>query len=69
MIETVEITDNSPIRATIFNDTRISIDSLKNVNNNSYHIEESRKKISTLERENWTIEFSWVKAHLRIYGN
>jgi hypothetical protein len=22
-----------------------------------------------LERTNWTVEFSWVKAHLGIYGN
>jgi hypothetical protein len=25
--------------------------------------------MSTLERANWTIEFSWVKAHVGIYGN
>jgi ribonuclease HI len=22
-----------------------------------------------LERTNWTVEFSWVKAHVGIYGN
>ena len=25
--------------------------------------------MSTLERANWTIEFSWVKVHVGIYGN
>ena len=25
--------------------------------------------MSTLERAKWTIEFSWVKAHVGIYGN
>ena len=60
-IESIEITDNSSRSATIFTDSRISIDSLKNANNHSYQVEESRK---TLERANWTIEFSWVKAHV-----
>jgi len=55
------------VTATIFTDRRISIDSLKNVNY-SYLIEETRK-MSTLETANWTIEFSWVKAHVGIYGN
>ena len=49
LIETIEITENSPRTATIFTDSRISIDSLKNVNNHSYLIEETRKKMSTLE--------------------
>jgi ribonuclease HI len=25
--------------------------------------------MSTLERANWKIEFSWVKGHVGIYGN
>jgi ribonuclease HI len=57
VIETIEITANSPRTASIFTDSRISADSLKNVNNHSYLIEEPRK-MSTLERANWTIEFS-----------
>jgi len=61
--------ENNPRTATIFTDSRISIYSLKNVNNHSYLIEETRKKMSTLERANWTLEFSWVKAHVGIYGN
>jgi len=32
-------------------------------------MEEIRKRIFNLERINWTIEFSWVKAHVEIYGN
>jgi len=48
---------------------RSSLDSLENVNNHGYLIEEIRKEVSILERVNWTIEFSWVKAHIGIYGN
>jgi hypothetical protein len=47
VIETIKITENSSRTATIFTDSRISIDSLKNVNNHSYLIEESRKKEQT----------------------
>ena len=67
--ETIEITEKNPRTATIFIDCIISIHSLKNVNNHSYLIEESRKKMTTLERANWTIEFLWVKAQVGIYGN
>ena len=66
--ETIEIAENSPRTTTSFTDSRISIDSLKNVNNHRYLIEEIRK-MSTLESANWTIEFSWVKVHVSIYGN
>jgi len=68
-IETIEITENSPCTATVFTDSRISIDSLKNINSHNHNIEESGKKISMLERANWTIEFLWVKAHVGLYGN
>jgi len=48
---------------------RSSPDSLENVNNNGYLIDEIRKGVSILDRVSWTIEFSWVKAHIGIYGN
>jgi ribonuclease HI len=69
VIETTDITENSPRTVAIFTDSRITTDSLKNVNNHSNLIEDIRKKISILETANWTIEFSWVRAHVGIYGN
>jgi ribonuclease HI len=69
VIETIDIAENSPHTVAIFTDSRITIDSLKNVNNHSYLIEEIWKRISILERTNWTVEFSWVKAHVGIHGN
>ena len=69
VIETTDIMENSPHTVAIFTDSRITIDLLKNVNNHSYVIEEIRKRISTLERANWAIKFSWVKTHVGIYGN
>jgi len=69
IIDAIDIAENSPHTIGIFTDSRNTIDSLKNVNNHSYLIEDIRKRISILERTNWTIEFSWVKAHIGIYGN
>jgi len=68
-IDARDIDENSPSTMGIFTDSKITIGSLKNVNNHSYLIEEIRKRISILERSNWTVEFSCVKAHVGIYGN
>jgi ribonuclease HI len=69
VIDAIDIAENSLRMIAIFTDSRITIDSLKNLNNHSYLIEEIRKRISILERTNWTIEFLWVKAHVGIYRN
>jgi ribonuclease HI len=63
-IETLDITENGPRTAAIFADSRITIDSLKNINNHNFLIEEIRKKVYILETANWVIEFSCVKAHV-----
>jgi len=68
-IHTYIHTDSSPRTATVFTDSRITLDSLKNANNHAYLIEEIRKSISRLEGPKWKIEFSWVKAHAGIFGN
>ena len=65
----IDIAEISPRTIGIFTDSRITIDLLKNVNNHSHLIEVIRKRISNLERSNWTVEFTWVKAHVGIYGN
>jgi ribonuclease HI len=68
-IDKIDITENYPRTATIFTDSGISIDTIKNAKNHSYLIEEIRKKMPSFERANWTIGFSWVKAHGGIFGN
>ena len=69
VIDAIGIAENTTHTIGIFTDSRINIDSLRNVNNHSYLIEVIRKRISNLESTKWTIEFSWVKAHVGIYGN
>ena len=61
--------DISSRTATVFTDSRITLDSLHNANNHACLIEEIRKTLSRLEGIKWKIEFSCVKAHAGIYGN
>jgi len=68
-IETIDIPENSPRTIDIFTDSRITLDLRQNANNHSYLIEEIRKRLSYLDRANWTIGILWVKAHAGIYGN
>jgi ribonuclease HI len=65
----IDIAEISPRTIGIFTDSRVTVDLLKNVNNHSHLIEVIMKRISNLERTNWTIEFTWFKAHVGIYGN
>jgi len=65
----IDITEDTPRTATIFTDSRISIDAIRNTRNHSHLIEEIRKKMTSLERANWNIELSWIKAHVGIVGN
>jgi hypothetical protein len=55
--------------AIILTDSRISIDSIRNTKNHGYLTEEIRRKMTSLERANWNIEITWVKAHAGIVGN
>lgn len=56
-------------KVAIYTDSKITLDSLKNKNNHKYLIEEIRNKLKSVEEDNWTVKFSWVKAHAGIYGN
>jgi hypothetical protein len=53
---------------TIYTDSRITILSLKNKKNHSNLIDEIRRKTITLERQGWTIKFTWIKAHDGNFG-
>ena len=64
VIELKYISETSPRTVTIFTNSSNAINSLKNVNKHGYLMEEIRKRVTILERHNWTIEFSWVKAHI-----
>jgi hypothetical protein len=55
--------------ATIYTDSQMTLDSLKNNTNHTFLIKEIRKKLAEMGTTNWTIEFCWVKPHVEIQGN
>jgi len=65
----IDIPQDTPRTATIFTDSRISIDSIRNTRNHSHLIEEIRKKMTSLELAYWNIELLLVSAHVGIVGN
>jgi len=68
-VANLNIPENSPRTATVYTDSKITLDSLQNPRNYAYLIEDIRKRVATLHDSNWKIEFSWVKAHTGILGN
>jgi ribonuclease HI len=55
--------------ATIYTDSRMTLDSLKNSNIHTFFVEEIRRKLTGMRKIVWKIQFSWVKAHVGIQGN
>jgi ribonuclease HI len=53
----------------VFTDSKTILFSLKNAKNRKHLIEEIRRKATALEKENWYIEFTWIKAHAGHSGN
>jgi ribonuclease HI len=68
-LETTDIEKSSPRTAAIITDSRISLVSIKNINNHSNLIEEIWERLSKLERSNWTVDFAWVKTRTGILEN
>jgi ribonuclease HI len=50
-------------------DSRITLEAIANPSNHHNLVELIRDEIRTLEKESWTVHFTWVKAHDNIYGN
>ena len=57
--ETLQTRDKT---ATVYTDSQITLDSLRNVNIHTSIIEEILKKLNELMKTSWTIKFRWVKA-------
>ncbi|KAJ4428218.1 hypothetical protein ANN_24234 [Periplaneta americana] len=51
------------------NNSRITLDSLRNQANHTHLIEEIRREVKEAERNKWKIEFNWIKAHAGHEGN
>jgi ribonuclease HI len=55
--------------ATIHTDSKVTIQSVKNYRNHKSLIETIRKSAIELEKKDWIIQITWIKAHMGHYGN
>ena len=55
--------------ACIHTDSKITLDATANPTNQQNLVEQIREEVRRLEMENWTIHFTWVKAHNNNFGN
>ena len=53
----------------IHTDSRIPLEAIANPRNHHNLVELIREEIRNLEKDNWIIQFTWVKAHNNNYGN
>ena len=55
--------------AAIHTDSKITLDATANPRNHQNLVEQIREGVRRLEKDNWTIHFTWVKAHNDDFGN
>jgi ribonuclease HI len=55
--------------AAIHTDSKITLDATSKPRNHQNLIEQIRDGIRDVEKDNWTIHFTWVKAHNNNLGN
>ena len=68
-LEITNISNSRRRRATIYTDSKVTIQSIKNYRNHKSLIEKIRKKALELEKKEWIIQITWIKAHVGNYGN
>jgi ribonuclease HI len=69
VIQSQQENHNEHRSAVIYTDSKIALDSIRSAKNHNRLVEKIRKRVVTLNKKNWKIEFKWVKAHAGIYGN
>jgi ribonuclease HI len=68
-VDTISPEESRARKATVYTESRLTIDSLRNPDNHAHLIEEIRRRVAKLQSSNWKIGFSWVKSHAGNYGN
>ena len=68
-MEYIENTEMEDKTITIFTDSQVTLDALRNNTNHTFLIEAIRKKGAEMSRTNWEIQFCWVKAHVGTQSN
>ena len=68
-VKTIQIKDDNPRTAEIYTDSQITIISITKNSNHNNLVEEIRMHTLQLQRDNWEIRFTCIKAHIWILGN
>jgi hypothetical protein len=68
-MEHIENTETEDKTTTIFTDSQVTLDALRNNTNHTFLIEVIRKKGAEMRATNWEIQFCWVKAHVGTQEN
>jgi ribonuclease HI len=68
-LQYIETTQRTDKKITIYTDSKITLDKLRNTKIHTYLIEETRRKIIEMSKAKWEVNLCWVKAHAGIMGN
>jgi len=68
-LQYIERTQRTDKKITIYTDSKITLDKLRNTKIHTYLIEETRRKIIEMNKANWEVKLCWVKAHAGIMEN
>jgi len=55
--------------ATIYTDSRMTLDSLQNANIHTALVDEIRLQLTEMKEMQWHTQFCWVKGHVGVQGN
>ena len=55
--------------AAVHTDSKITLGAIANPRNHQHLVEQIREEVRRLEKDNWSIHFTWVKAHNEKLGN
>ena len=55
--------------AAVHTDSKITLDAIANPRNHQHLVEQIREEVKCLEKDNWSIHFTWVKTHNDNLGN
>jgi ribonuclease HI len=68
-LQYIESTQRTDKNITIYTDSKITLDKLRNTKIHTYIIEETRRKIIEMNKADWEVTLCWVKVHTGILGN
>ena len=68
-LQYIETTQRTDKKITIYTDSKITLDKLRNTKIHTYLIEETRRKIIEMNKANWEVKLCWVKAHAGLMEN